>query len=128
MQTSQFLAALIGPVYIAVGISVLANRATFNALVGEFLDSPALTFFAGLVTLPVGLAIVLTHNVWVADWRLLITLLGWLAALSGAVRLIAPHQAIALGRRTLTRPAAFQFSAAFYLALGILLSYYGYFA
>jgi hypothetical protein len=127
MPTSIFLAKLIGPVYVAIGIAVIANRATFHKLVEEFLASPALIFFAGVVTLPVGLAIVLTHNVWTADWRVIITILGWLAAISGAIRLIVPHQAITLSRRMLSKPAAFQFSAAFYLVVGAVLCFFGYF-
>ena len=44
----------------------------------EFLNSHALIYLAGIITLTAGLAIVLTHNVWAADWRILITVLGWL--------------------------------------------------
>ena len=33
-----------------------------------------------------GLAIVLVHNVWTFDWRVIITILGWLAVLGGIFR------------------------------------------
>ena len=51
--------------------------------------------------MPAGLAIVLTHNVWVADWRVLITILGWLAAIGGAVRILAPQRTGRVGRSML---------------------------
>ena len=64
--------------------ALLVNGAASARWPSEFLASPALIFLSGVITLPAGLAIVLTHNVWVADWRVLITLLGWLAIIGGA--------------------------------------------
>ena len=55
-----------------------------------------------MILMPAGLAIVLTHNVWVADWPVIITLLGWLAVISGAVRIFAPHRVNELGKKVLT--------------------------
>src|SRR5881392_4488705 len=90
MQTSIFIARLIGPVMLAVGIAVFANPRGFRDMSEEFFASRALMFLSGLLIMPAGLAIVLSHNVWTADWRVLITLLGWLIAIGGALRLLAP--------------------------------------
>ena len=57
MPTSVFLAKLLGPFFAVVGISVLINAAAFRGIVKEFLNSPALIFLSGLLTLPVGLAL-----------------------------------------------------------------------
>ena len=46
-----------------------------------------------------GLALVLTHNVWRADWPVIITILGWLAAIGGAVRIVMPQGTERVGRR-----------------------------
>ena len=43
---------------------------------------------SGIITMPAGLAIVLVHNRWSADWQVLITILGWLALISGVIRMI----------------------------------------
>ena len=75
MATSIFLARLIGPVMALVGVSVLANEAAFRKLAQEFLRSPALIFLSGMTLMPAGLAVVLSHNVWVADWPVIVTLL-----------------------------------------------------
>ena len=40
----------------------------------------------------------LTHNVWAADWRILITLLGWLTAIGGAARIVVPQGTQQIGR------------------------------
>jgi hypothetical protein len=128
MATSVFLAQLIGPVALALGLALALNAAAFRALAEQFLGNHALIFILGLVTLPAGLAIVLTHNVWAADWRVLITVTGWLATIAGAIRLIAPQQAAAMGRSSLRSPAAMKVSAAAYLAVGAVLCFFGYFA
>jgi hypothetical protein len=126
MTTSIFLARLMGPVFLVVGAALLLNGAMFRALTQEFLDSDALIFLSGLITLPAGLAIVLTHNVWSADWRVLITILGWLMMIGGAVRLLAPRRAVAIGRTMLANPAALQISAGVNVLIGALLCFFGY--
>ena len=83
--TSRYLARLIGPVALAMGAYIVLNGAAFRIMVGQFLASYALIFLAGLITLTAGLAIVLVHNVWTRDWRVIITVFGWLAVIGGCV-------------------------------------------
>ena len=78
MATSIFLARLIGPIALLAGLALVFNRTAYRAMTDEFLRSHALIVLAGVMTLAAGLAIVLTHNVWAADWRVVITILGWL--------------------------------------------------
>ena len=126
MQTSVFLAKLIGPFALALGIGVLVNRANMRSVLDEFIRNRALMFIAGVITMPAGLAIVLTHNVWAADWRVLITVLGWLAAITGAFRIIAPQDAIKFGRRVYDQPNGVLFGAAVWIAIGAILTFFGY--
>src|SRR5260370_7941964 len=91
MQTSLFLARLIGPVMLVVGLAVFANPRGFRGMSEEFLASRTQMFLAGLIIMPTGLAIVLTHNVWTADWRVLITAFGWLSAIGGPLRPFRPR-------------------------------------
>ena len=125
MATSIFLARLIGPVMALVGVSVLANEAAFRKLAQDSLRSPALIFFSGMILMPAGLAVVLSHNVWVADWPVIITLLGWIAVISGAVRIFAPDRAAELGKKVLS----YKFSmaaGAFWVVVGAALCYFGF--
>jgi hypothetical protein len=126
MATSIFLARLIGPVCLVIGIALLINGAAFRTLAGEFLNNPALMFLSGVITLPAGLAVVLTHNVWTADWRILITLLGWLAIVGGLARILAPQRAVAVGRTLLANPSTLHISTGVYLLIGALLCFFGY--
>ena len=126
MSTSIFLAKLIGPFFLIVGAAVALNARNFPAIAEEFLRSPALIFLSALMILPAGLAIVLTHNVWVANWPVIVTLLGWISVISGAVRLIAPQRVTAIGRRVHARRNLVYASAAIWIAIGAVLTFFGY--
>jgi hypothetical protein len=126
MQTSVFLARLIGPVMLVVGLAVFANQRAFRDMAEEFLASPALLFLSGLLIMPMGLAIVLTHNVWTADWRVLVTLFGWLNAIGGAVRLLAPNTVMQTGRAMLRRPYFVPLAAVIWVVLGLLFCLFGF--
>jgi len=48
------------------------------------------TLLSGYLALTLGVATVILHNVWVADWRVVITIFGWLSVLKGVVRIGFP--------------------------------------
>src|SRR5258707_4679579 len=89
MSTSVFIARLIGPVMLVIGLAVFTNQRAFRDMAEEFLASRALLFLSGLLIMPVGLAIVLTHNIWAVDGRVMITLVRWLNVIGGALRPVA---------------------------------------
>ena len=47
MNASSFLARLLGPLLLVVGVSIAVNRKAFGAIATEFLASRALLCFAG---------------------------------------------------------------------------------
>jgi hypothetical protein len=126
VQTSIFLAKLIGPVALVAAAGLFINTAAYRAMAREFLRSPALLYLSGLLTLTAGVAIVLAHNVWVADWRILITILGWLAVIGGAARILLPERARTFGDAMLGKPLTMQIGGAVWLAVGALFCVVGY--
>ena len=128
METSLFLARLIGPVMGLMGLFILLHPGRLERAAREILDSAALLLIAGLLAFPAGLAIVLTHNVWSADWRGLITLLGWIAMLAGVARVLLPGQIGALGEAMLRNRAMTAVPGALLAALGVCLCYARYLA
>ena len=68
----------------------------------------------------------LTHNVWRADWPVLITILGWLAVIGGAVRIIAPQGTERIGRRILKEQHGLTIGGVIWLAVGAILCVFGY--
>ena len=126
MSTSLFLARLIGPVMLVIGLAVFANQRGFRDMAEEFMASRALMFLSGIIILPAGLAIVLTHNVWTADWRVLITIFGWLNVVGGAIRLIGPPFLAQTGRAMLKQPYFTSLAAGIWVVLGLLFCFFGY--
>jgi len=126
MANSTFLARLIGPLMLAVGIGIFVNGAVYRALADEFLRSHALIYLSGLLAMTAGLAIVLTHNVWRADWPVLITILGWLTAIGGAFRIVAPQGTERVGRAMLKSKFGLTIAGAIWLAIGAILCLFGY--
>jgi hypothetical protein len=109
-----------------VGVSLLANEAAFRKMAQEFVRNPALIFFSGMILMPAGLAVVLSHNVWVLDWRVIITLLGWIAVVSGLARVFAPDRATEMGKKFLNRKNFTTAAAAIWVVIGAVLCYFGY--
>jgi hypothetical protein len=126
MATSIFLARLLGPLLLAVGASILINPKPFQTMAGEVVRSITLVYLFGLFDFAAGLAIVLTHNVWVANWRVLITLIGWLTLIRGAVRVLAPEAIMGFAGKVLRKKQMMPVAAAVTGVLGLVLCYFGY--
>jgi hypothetical protein len=126
MTTSRYLAKLIGPVFLAIGVGMLLNGRIYQTMGEQFLSSYALIYLAGLLALPVGIAIVLAHNVWAPDWRLIITVLGWLAVIGGAVRIVFPQFIQHVGGAVMHVAALPVIGGIIVLVLGLVLSFFGY--
>ncbi len=126
MQRSLYLARLIGPVLVVIGLGALVNAAIYRAMAGEMLNSIAFIYIAGLFSLIAGLALVLAHNAWVAGWPVIITVLGWLGIVGGTFRIIAPQQVATIGFNIISHPLLPMISGGIVLAIGAVLSYFGY--
>ena len=127
MDTSLFLAKLIGPIFVIVGTGLLLNGDRYRAVVDEVMSSHTLLYIFGAVALTGGLAIVLTHNVWVWDWPVIITIVGWLMIVRGSLRILIPQQVEALARKMVARWSEFLLiSGVLVITLGAFLCWKGF--
>jgi hypothetical protein len=124
MDTSIFLARLIGPPLLIVGIGILINRDYYLALTRQFVGSAPLMYLGAVVGMVGGLAIILVHNIWVADWRVLITLLGWIHVIRGAATVICPKKMTEFAALITAR--GILISTAVPLILGLIFIFFGY--
>jgi len=90
MENSIFLAKVLGLYLTIFGLLVLLRRAQVQAIVAEFLDNPPAVFLGGIIGLILGIILVVSHNIWVADWRVLITILSWIILVKGTYYLFFP--------------------------------------
>ncbi|HUC50634.1 MAG TPA: hypothetical protein VMA30_14725 [Xanthobacteraceae bacterium] len=126
MQTSIFLARLLGPLLLLPGLGLFANRRTFRTMATEVIGSVTLVYLFGLMDFAAGLAIVLVHNVWVADWRVLITLLGWLLLIRGLVRVLLTETVMGYAKNVMRGQNVYLISGTVLSLLGLVLCYFGY--
>ncbi len=126
VNASIFLAKVIGPMLAVIGASILLNPKQFRSVAQEIMRSPALVFVIGHIALPAGIATVLVHNVWVLDWPVIITILGWAAAIGGAIRILAPQRATKVGREATEKPGTLPIAGGVWLVIGLVLSYFGF--
>lgn len=125
MQTSIFIAKLVGPMLVLPGLIGLTNPSHVKAVGEEFLQSRAMIFIAGAMAFIAGLAVVNTHNVW-AGWPLIITLLGWLMLAAGVIRMGFPGVVTAMGESMIARENLLRISGAAQVLLGAFLVWKGY--
>ena len=126
MQTSIYLAKLMGPVFLVVGLGLLLNAKTYRKLAEEFLASTALIYLSGVLLMLGGVALLLAHNVWTLDWPLLITLLGWLGVIGGAGRIIVPQGMQEIREDIVASGIALTIACVVWLAIGVVLCFFGY--
>lgn len=126
MDTSILIAKLIGPFMLVTGAAILIDRENLKAAAREFMASPALLFLAGLLALLPGLVVVIFHNLWVADWPVIITFYGWVMVLAGITRVLLPGQVRRLGATMMERDGLLIGAGMLNVALGAFLSYQGY--
>ena len=128
MPTSIFLARLLGPLLLVPGIGLLLTPRMFRAMATELIGSVLLIYLFGLIDFTAGLAIVLTHNVWIANWRVLITLIGWLLLIRGAIRILAADRLKPFATKLFRNKLLIPVSGGVMIILGLILCYFGYIA
>ena len=126
MTTSKYIARLMGPVLLAMGLGMLVESETMRVLSQEFLTNRGLIYLAGILTLTAGLAIVNAHNLWVSDWRVIITILGWLGIVGGLFRILLTGQVQSLGTGLASNTAIIIVGGLVTLVLGGVLAFNGY--
>ena len=128
MDTSLFLAKLIGPTMLTISAAMLINQQNMREMAADFLQHRGLIFLAGILALVSGIAIVLTHNVWVAGWPVIITILGWLSVIGGVFRIVFPDSVKSLGEDMIRTSTAFTAGGIIQGVIGAWLCYVSYMA
>jgi hypothetical protein len=109
-----------------MGVAMLLNRDLFPAMIGQIAQSYALIFLSGILSLLAGIAVVRVHNVWTGGWRIVVTVLGWLAIVGGLARMWFPQIAAPVAATLGDSATGLVVGGLVVLALGAFLSYKSY--
>lgn len=127
MEITIFLAQVIGWYLVIVSLFVLFRQDQLRGVMGDILAQRALLFFIAIVTVILGLLLVISHNVWVLGWPVIVTVIGWLVLISGLLRLVIPEALVRMGQWWLANPTYLLIAAVIYLVIGVYLLYRAYF-
>lgn len=122
MDRSIFLAQAFGLYLIVMGLVSLLRRGDLMAAVEQLAENRALVSIVSIFALILGLLVVLAHNLWVAGWPVLVTILGWLVLLKALAYLLLPFEAMAPLVRRFNTPAWHLGGGAASLLLGLFLA------
>ncbi len=126
MTPSTFIARILGPVLVIIGLCLLLEGEAFRVMAGEFVRNAGMIYLSGIISIAVGLAILNVHHLWVADWRVLVTIFGWLALIGGIFRVLATSVVQRVGDKVITHPRWLVVGAVGTLVLGGFLTIMGY--
>ena len=126
-DTSILAARILALVYLSVAIGHFSRKDYFRSILSDFAENSGLVYLGGFMALVVGALLVHAHNLWVSDWRVLITIIGWLALAKGVILIAFPGLmkkvmlvcSLAAGQRAMTIACAI---------LGLLFAWLGWMA
>lgn len=90
MELSILIARILALTYISAGIGAVSGKMDFEKMVEDFERSPALIYVTGFFTLVIGMLMVTYHNIWVKNWTVLVTIIGWMSLLKGIMLIAFP--------------------------------------
>ena len=126
MELSYFLGQLMGLSLIIFAIIGLLRPKLIKAAVVEIESNALVTLFSGFMAIVLGVAVIISHNIWELTWVSVITAFGWAALAKGILYLLAPSFLQALGSVMYTNSLKIRSVLIAALVLGLYLSYRGF--
>jgi len=90
MDISIFFARFWGSLFIILGLSSVGAK--FLGRVIEYTEDKTITVSTGYITFLLGLVTVVAHGLWVTDWRVAVTILGWITLFKGIEKIAFPNR------------------------------------
>ena len=126
MEHSILIAKLAGIFFLAVGLRSVTGKMNIKKMLDSFDDSPGLTIMSGFAMIAVGGILIQHHNIWVRDWPVLVTIIGWATMLKGISFIAFPDIISGIGGRFRKMPV--EKLGWVVIAIGFVYAYFGFFA
>lgn len=127
MEQSLLLAKVIGPVLAFASLTIVIRRRRYIAAFAAFAEQPMLRYVIAMVELLAGAFLVVMHPHWSGPPAVIvITALGWVLTLEGAVFLWLSDAKVARVMRVINRPQWYVIWGAAAFVLGMYLTAFGY--
>ncbi|MBF8263965.1 MAG: hypothetical protein HW387_1630 [Parachlamydiales bacterium] len=100
---SSFFAQVIGFYLFFICLAMLLQPQRFKKIMTEVLAHPASLFVCAATNILFSLVVLVPHNLWVANWQVLITIIAWLALLKGLVTLFFPERYVNMSKNLMSK-------------------------
>ncbi|MEX0612386.1 MAG: hypothetical protein WD738_08070 [Pirellulales bacterium] len=127
MLIEILIARWVAVFWVVVGLSHVLHPATWVALLLPLRERDTGGFLLAAMNLPIGLAIVLGHNIWVWDVPVIVTLAGWIATIKGVVYLLFPRAHMRIMSTAGRLEKGIRVGGAVIIVLGIVVGYDAFF-
>ncbi len=127
MCISIFYAQVLGLWLFLLGLAMLTHHVRLKKALVESLSHSSFITFTGFCSLGLGLLIVVSHNIWVSAWPVLITLFGWFLVLQGILRVFWPENFARIAK-DLTNKSGYTILTWAWLFVGAYLIWAGFFS
>jgi hypothetical protein len=128
MELSLYLAQLMSVPLVVLGLAFLLRNKYYAKAYKAWIGNEGLMLFTAMVVLVVGVALVLVHNVWVASWEVLITIVGWGMVLKGVLLALLPKEMDSLVATLMKKQGwILYFGGVLWVIGGLVLGYFGWF-
>jgi hypothetical protein len=128
METPVFIARIFGLCYLIIGAGFMFNRKAFQRVMDDFCKNAALVFYGGILALVIGVVIILIHNVWVANWTVIITIIGWAGLIKGIWIIVFPNTVSKFMQAYQKNENLLMVHSVVVLIFGAVLTFFGFFA
>ena len=125
MELSILIAKITAVIYLSASLGGFFSRDYYRRLADDLYKNVALTYMMGFMALIVGFLIVHYHNLWVRDWTILVTIIGWLSLIKGIFIIVFPKLIRRLSESFLTEKTL-KIYPYVTLFLGLLFGYFGF--
>ena len=125
MDISIFLAQVFGLYFVIAGVAMLLRPKAIATLI-ETLGTRSSIYLTGFFALMLGIPLVLVHNIWEGSWRVIITILAWLALLKGIARIFFPEMVVDWAQGLARNPGLVKLMVWVMVILGLYLLYIGF--
>jgi len=121
-MVTTFVIQVLALLHISLGIAALRGIVNYSKLVKE-LTEPGMAIMIGLISLPIGLYLVTYHNIWVKDWEVIVTIVGWSALIKGFLYIAYPDKLVKMTKGMFKKTQSFGYVL---LAIGLALAHVGF--
>jgi len=124
MDLSNYLAQIWGLFLIIVPLSMIINEKNIK-IIFDITKEESKMFVWGIATFLLGLASILSHNIWTKNWQMIVTILGWGLFIKGVAILFFPEDIILFSKK-FENKKWLPFALTIVIFLGLALSYLGF--